>query len=46
MEKLHKKMKKILEKTVGDFVCVMTIYNETFAGNKTIRSFTLSDEFK
>ena len=39
-------MKKILEKIVGNFAYVMTIYNGTFAGNKTIRFFTLSDEFK
>ena len=46
MAKVRKKMKEILEKTVGNLSYVMTIYNETFAGNKTIRSFTLEDEFK
>ena len=43
MAKVRKKMKEILEKTVGNLSYVMTIYNETFAGNKTIRSFTLED---
>lgn len=46
MANVRKKMKEILEKTVGNLSYVMTIYNETFAGNKTIRSFTLEDEFK
>ncbi len=46
MAKVRKKMKEILEKTVGNLSYVMTIYNETFAGNKTIRSFVLEDEFK
>lgn len=46
MSLVRKKMKDIIEKTVGNLSYVMTIYNETFAGNKTIRSFTLEDEFK
>ena len=46
MAKVRKKMKEILEKTVGNLSYVMTIYNETFAGNKTIRSFVLEEEFK
>ena len=46
MSVVRKKMKEILEKTVGNLSYVMTIYNETFAGNKTIRSFTLEEEFK
>lgn len=46
MAKVRKKMKEILEKTVGNLSYVITIYNETFAGNKTIRSFTLEEEFK
>lgn len=46
MAKVRKKMKEIMTKTVGNLSYVMTIYNETFAGNKTIRSFTLEDEFK
>lgn len=45
MAVVRKKMKEILEKTVGNLSYVMTIYNETFAGNKTIRSFTLENEF-
>ncbi len=43
---VRRKMKEILEKTVGNLSYVMTIYNETFAGNKTIRSFTLEEEFR
>lgn len=46
MAKVRKKMKEILEKTVGNLSYVLTIYNETFAGNKTIRSFTLEETFK
>lgn len=46
MAKVRRKMKEIMERTVGNLSYVMTIYNETFAGNKTIRSFTLEDEFK
>lgn len=43
---VRKKMKEIITKTVGNSSNIMTIYNETFAGNKTIRSFTLEDVFK
>lgn len=46
MSIVRKKMKEIMTKTVGNLSYVMTIYNETFAGNKTIRSFTLEEEFK
>lgn len=46
MTYVRKKMKEILTKAVGNLSYVMTIYNESFAGNKTIRSFTLEDEFK
>lgn len=46
MAKVRRKMKEIMERTVGNLSYVMTIYNETFAGNKTIRSFTLEEEFK
>ncbi|MBR4592344.1 MAG: ATP-binding cassette domain-containing protein [Elusimicrobiaceae bacterium] len=46
MSKVRKKMKEILERTVGNLSYVMTIYNETFAGNKTIRSFTLEGTFQ
>lgn len=45
MSVVRKKMKDIMTKTVGNLSYVMTIYNETFAGNKTIRSFTLEEEF-
>lgn len=46
MALVRKKMKEIITKTVGNSSNIMTIYNETFAGNKTIRSFTLEDIFK
>jgi len=46
MSVVRKRMKAIIAKTVGNMTYVMTIYNETFAGNKTIRSFTLENEFK
>lgn len=46
MAKVRRKMKEIMERTVGNLSYTMTIYNETFAGNKTIRSFTLEEEFK
>jgi len=45
MALVRKKMKEILQKTVGNISYIITIYNETFAGNKTIRSFTLEDTF-
>ncbi len=45
MSLVRKKMKEILTKTVGNLSYIMTIYNETFAGNKTIRSFTLEETF-
>lgn len=43
---VRRKMKEIMTNTVGNLSNVMTIYNETFAGNKTIRSFTLEEEFR
>lgn len=46
MTLVRRKMKAILEKTVTNQSLVITTYNETFAGNKTIRSFTLEDIFK
>lgn len=46
MTLVRRKMKEILTKTVGNLSYIITIYNETFAGNKTIRSFTLEEEFK
>ncbi len=42
---VRKKMKEIVKKSVVNLSSVMTIYNETFSGNKTIRSFTLEPEF-
>ena len=46
MQLVRRKMKTILAKTVVNSSAVMTAYNETFAGNRTIRSFTLEEEFK
>lgn len=46
MKIVRKKMKEILNRTVGNLSYVLTIYNETFAGNKTIRSFTLEETFQ
>lgn len=46
MQVVRKKMKDILTKTVGNLSYIVTIYNETFAGNRTIRSFTLEETFK
>ncbi len=46
MTRVRRKMKEILTRTVGNLSYVMTIYNETFAGNKTIRSFTLEETFR
>ncbi len=46
MKIVRKKMKDILTRTVGNLSYVLTIYNETFAGNKTIRSFTLEETFQ
>ena len=46
MRKVRKRMKDILNRTVGNLSYVLTIYNETFAGNKTIRSFTLEETFQ
>ena len=42
---VRKKMKEIVKKSVVNLSSVMTIYNETFSGNKTLRSFTLEEEF-
>jgi len=46
MTLVRRKMKAILEKTVTNQSQVITTYNETFAGNKTIRSFTLENVFQ
>lgn len=45
MHIVRKKMKVILAKAVVNSSSVITAYNETFAGNRTIRSFTLEEEF-
>ena len=46
MSWVRKRMKEILTRTVGNLSYVLTIYNESFAGSKTIRSFTLEDTFQ
>ena len=43
---VRKRMKEILTRTVGNLSYVLTIYNESFAGSKTIRSFTLEETFQ
>ncbi|WP_428071077.1 ABC transporter ATP-binding protein [Candidatus Avelusimicrobium alvi] len=43
---VRKKMVEIMTRTVGNAANIMTIYNETFSGNKTIRSFTLEELLK
>jgi len=40
------KIRNIATKTVGATSYFLTIYNETFSGNKIINSYTLEDEFK
>lgn len=46
MRIVRKKIKDVTTKTVGATSSFLTIYNETFNGNKTIHSFTLEDAFK
>lgn len=46
MTLVRKKMKEILPKTVDNSSALITLYNETFAGTKTIRSFTLENFFR
>lgn len=41
---VRKKMKEITSKSVASGAKIVTIYNETFNGNKTIHSFTLEDQ--
>lgn len=47
---IQKRIKKVLEKTVVADSAIITAYNETFAGNKTITSYNLqnseTDKFK
>ncbi len=45
MSIVRRKLKEIIKRSVTNASEVMTTYNETFAGNKTIRSFTLEDFF-
>ncbi len=46
MRIVRKKIKDVTTKTVGATSAFLTIYNETFNGNKIIHSFTLEDAFK
>ncbi len=46
MQYVRKKMKEIVAKSVVNMSSMVTVYNETFAGNRTIRSFTLEETFK
>lgn len=45
MRVVRKKMLEIMTRTVGNAANIMTLYNEVFAGNRTIRSFTLEQTF-
>lgn len=45
MRVVRKKMLEIMTRTVGNAANIMTLYNEVFAGNRTIRSFTLEPTF-
>ena len=40
---IQKRIKAVLEKTVVADSAIITAYNETFAGNKTISSYNLED---
>lgn len=44
LQLVRQKMKDIMAKTVVSGARIVTIYNETFAGNKTIHSFTLEEQ--
>ncbi|MDR1196138.1 MAG: ABC transporter ATP-binding protein, partial [Endomicrobium sp.] len=43
---VRKKMRDIINRTVGAGALSMTIYNETFSGNRTIHSFTMEEQQK
>ena len=43
---VKKRVRDISQKSVAATSSFLTIYNETFSGNKIINSFTLEDEFK
>lgn len=43
---VKKKIRDVATKTVGASAYFLTIYNETFSGNKIINSFTLEDAFR
>lgn len=46
LQYVRKKMKEIVAKSVVNISSTVTTYNETFAGNRTIRSFTLEKTFQ
>lgn len=46
LQYVRRKMKEIVARSVVNMSSMVTIYNETFAGNRTIRSFTLEETFK
>lgn len=43
---VRKWMKELVARSVVNVSSMVTVYNETFAGNRTIRSFTLEETFK
>ena len=46
LQYVRKKLKEIVAQSVVNMSSAVTAYNETFAGNRTIRSFTLEETFK
>lgn len=46
LQYVRKKLKEIVAQSVVNMSSTVTAYNETFAGNRTIRSFTLEETFK
>ncbi len=43
MMSLKKRIKSVMDKTVKTEAALMTVYNESYAGNKTITSYNLAD---
>ena len=46
LQYVRKKLKEIVAQSVVNMSSTVTAYNETFAGNRTIRSFTFEETFK
>jgi subfamily B ATP-binding cassette protein MsbA len=46
LQKVKKKIKDVTTKTVGAGSHILTVYNETFNGNKIIHSYTLEKKFR